>query len=1094
MKNRNRSYACKERLPRLWLAFLAVPALLATLPAQDVEDGELFELSPFVVTSEEVVGYQAATSLAGNRIKTDVRDIGAALSIVTSEFLDDTGSDDIQDLFTLTTSTEVAGASGNVAFGDPRRPQNAFRLRGIGNAELAVDYIQTDIPFDSYNTERVEIIRGANSVLSGIGSPAGFVTNNTISPMFDNVHKVEFKIDNYGTSRVSFDLNREVIEDMLAIRVAGLREDLQYRQDPAFEEDTRIFAAGTFRQNWGSDSTGPLTFKVKYEDGEIDSRQPEPVGPGDFITMWANFATNGVTKPWNAVGREGSDGNPVLLGPASGDFAPIRPPDIFEQSIAVSGTDGSAIDYAFVQRLFPTRIDTDGDGELQGLRDFHAGANLNFTPGRRGFFSEQGLLDTRLYDFENNLLSGSANLNQIEFDRLNLTIEQTYFDQNLGFEISYDDQSYRDDSNYSVRNRLYIDATEVLPTGQANPNYGRPFVTAAAIRRFLGVDDKETLRATAFYNLDFRELLDNKAGPVLGEHTLTLYYNDQTWDTGNETLGLFVTSPDVDFGTTRAPRAATIPGSRRLLARAIYVGPSLADIGSVANAPTQSGGPSSTLYTPDISISPAYIWAANDAGNTSAPPISSRLEVSEAVQESAFIDRAKLESKVAILQSSFLDGSIVTLFGWREDEVTSSSFDFAEGAFVSGEADSAEPVTASITGHLPEDWIPAGIQLSIHYAQSENFDPGFARIDVLGNPISSPGGETTEYGFTLGSKDGRFSAKFNWFETNQAHDNFGVDTILAIANTFEYQSLNFFDDGIDAGAPSPREFDPDSEFTTWVEVSSAWLASIPAFNREMFQAENSTGEWLTTVPSALQGTEDLTAEGFELELAYNPTDNFRMLLNVAQVETVTDNRLNSLAEYIELRTPDWQRFFDLPRVPAIATVGGGDPMVGEIFLTNQLLPFNSAKFAEGEVVSQQAEWRANLIANYVFADADGFLKNIGFGGAVRWEDESAVGSPLIDVNNNNAPVTFPVASGTDTSGVVNDVTSPYLSGDRLGIDFWVNKVFSIGQSRTLKMQLNVRNAIGEDNVIAITAQPDGSVAQVRYPPPTVFELTGTFNF
>ena len=52
----------------------------------------IVQLSPFVVSEDDSVGYAASSTLAGTRLNTALRDVGASISIITSEFLVDTAS------------------------------------------------------------------------------------------------------------------------------------------------------------------------------------------------------------------------------------------------------------------------------------------------------------------------------------------------------------------------------------------------------------------------------------------------------------------------------------------------------------------------------------------------------------------------------------------------------------------------------------------------------------------------------------------------------------------------------------------------------------------------------------------------------------------------------------------------------------------------------------------------------------------------------------------------------------------------------------------------------------------------------------------
>ena len=78
------------------------------------ESEETLVLSPFVVdASEDADGYAAKSTLAGTRVRTDLKDVASAISVVTQQFLQDTGARKSEDLLVYTTNTEVGGVRGN---------------------------------------------------------------------------------------------------------------------------------------------------------------------------------------------------------------------------------------------------------------------------------------------------------------------------------------------------------------------------------------------------------------------------------------------------------------------------------------------------------------------------------------------------------------------------------------------------------------------------------------------------------------------------------------------------------------------------------------------------------------------------------------------------------------------------------------------------------------------------------------------------------------------------------------------------------------------------------------------------------------------
>src|SRR5690606_6466120 len=156
------------------------------------------------------------------------------------------------DALLFTPNTEVSGISGNfsgyqssagspIPEGETDRPQGGTtRVRGLAAADLTRNYFNTDVPFDTYNTQLIEVQRGANSALFGIGSPGGIVNSTTIrANLNDDFGRVRLETDEHGTLRGSFRHNQVLIEDKLAIRVAGLLDDRKYEQEEAFLEDER---------------------------------------------------------------------------------------------------------------------------------------------------------------------------------------------------------------------------------------------------------------------------------------------------------------------------------------------------------------------------------------------------------------------------------------------------------------------------------------------------------------------------------------------------------------------------------------------------------------------------------------------------------------------------------------------------------------------------------------------------------------------------------------------------------------------------------------------------------------------------------------
>ena len=137
-------------------AFSAATVLLGCAPfatAQTVSDERknpsepAIELSPFLVQENADQGYYASQTLAGGRLRQDLKDTGAAIQVITKEFMEDLGVTGVEELFQYTTSTEVGGILGNftgagdnfdgeTSTGGARRdPDGTTRVRGLSAPE-----------------------------------------------------------------------------------------------------------------------------------------------------------------------------------------------------------------------------------------------------------------------------------------------------------------------------------------------------------------------------------------------------------------------------------------------------------------------------------------------------------------------------------------------------------------------------------------------------------------------------------------------------------------------------------------------------------------------------------------------------------------------------------------------------------------------------------------------------------------------------------------------------------------------------------------------------------------------------------------------
>lgn len=174
-------------------------------------------------------GYAATETLAGTRMRTDLKDVSASLSILTPQFIQDLGVNSYEQALAYTPSVNLDQGEPIGNGGVALRAGNgqAFTIRGFiaatGDQSVSNNFFTSYGPSDVYNTERLTLSLGPNALLIGIGNPQGAVTISTKrANLTKTTAKVSFQGDRWGSNRASFDYNQPVIAHKLAVRLNGL--------------------------------------------------------------------------------------------------------------------------------------------------------------------------------------------------------------------------------------------------------------------------------------------------------------------------------------------------------------------------------------------------------------------------------------------------------------------------------------------------------------------------------------------------------------------------------------------------------------------------------------------------------------------------------------------------------------------------------------------------------------------------------------------------------------------------------------------------------------------------------------------------------
>lgn len=692
-------------------------------------------LSPFEVRATSgSESYNAETTLAGNRLSTDLRDIGSSVTVVTQQLLLDTGATDNTSLLQRIGGAEVGGVYGNFASPGPGsssalvtedtiHPSEDTRIRGLAAADNTHDFFVSDIPWDSYNIDRIDISRGPNSILFGEGSPAGIINAGTKSAEFNNSGNLDLRFGSWGSARTSLDYNFQIVPDQVAFRLDLLHDDEKFEQKPAYNDDQRISGALRIEPAFLNKDGNHTVFKANFESGQVDSDNPRALPPEDQITPFFNPADTGAYQAglnglnswvsglpagyiasaangYAGAGRAGnSNDDPWFTNSQLGNSS--FPLNVFQNGSTV----GSAGTYRFTSLPQPGMASTTGlvwpygafPGSwltINGAAQEPIYAGLPYS--NAGLFTDVSLTDPSVFNFYKNLIDGSMKSEWQRFWSMTADLSQTFLHDQVGFDVAYNRQHYEDGeiNPFGGDVPLYIDVMATnndgtsLATASPNPNYGRPFVLNGDYpTNNEYTSDREDSRATGFVTHNFRSDSNAWWARVLGIQTLTGLAEDAKLTTDTMAwqqygyLGANLALADtLDGGYSGSNFESVNPQ------QVIYLGPSLvgkslsgANISRVTGNPTIGSEPINYFdFTPNpanASLSPtnpAYYngWTGEQTltvTNSEADPSVNRYLLAT----SDSITRSVTTSQALVYEGKWLDDALVGIYGWRKDINTS---------------------------------------------------------------------------------------------------------------------------------------------------------------------------------------------------------------------------------------------------------------------------------------------------------------------------------------------------------------------------------------------------------------------------------------
>jgi outer membrane receptor for ferric coprogen and ferric-rhodotorulic acid len=1069
----------ESRTPTKLLGKVAmVLSALVAVPAANGQDSQMedeaYQLSPFIVETDNDIGFLPASSLAGGRMATDLKDTPIAYSVLTREFLDALNLFDSEEALSWTVGAYQPQSDVTNYRYFNNEAGSSIMSRGVQTTSPQRNFFQLGVNSDTYAQDRIDFSRGPNALLIGTGGLGGSVITTTkrafVGRKFGRLRLTAGSWDNY---RATLDYNFPVTEKF-AVRMNMLTQTSDTWRQLEFDRRKGIHLAASYRP------FSRTTIRAEYEwyDNErLTGRESmeDLLSGWDGVSVVASPIATIADADAKGLARNGSSTAPYLL------FIPGENPNTITNWANSWKTVGGAANARVpIGGVFPassSSLNING-GMIIGSPYDH-NAFLKNAASRSPYFT----MPTR------KTVSGpnSATL-KYGFEDMAVYLEHQQGDH-FFFEIAAHHADTRKISEYIVArnaNELMIDVNQTLPTGEANPNFLKPYVDSSNSHQYFDNKYNEIRAAVAAvydgtrwgdfranlivgnsrsesptYRLadvinrnpdirmrsrtdqfNYRFYLDNPASlalpdsitlvdPVSG--TSTAYDVSQIVDL-NATTNNRQAETDYTY-LQAAGNAKLFNGRLNLLAgvrRDAYTTRSLSVIGNqlalINSYPTDWDG--RTIYyrpkAPNDYFSMTYV-PKNAAGNPTGP-------------ETFALSRPR-SNGVALPQ--YANDRF-------RDDYSAPEVDFNITTVTYG----------GVFHFLP--WLSA-------YANfAESFNPPTSGLTLTGTSVPPGMSEGWDAGLRFSLKDGRISMSVGIYDSEQRNN-----------------SLD--------SSGSTRKY--------------ATIANANAVGDQSINGINKRG--LAILPTPTFDFQDREASGFEIDLVANITDNWRMTFNYSDPEVFTTNTRQDEFAYLAANEATLRQvvldagvIIDGSNVATVDTSIAADmrsPDAADAASAwNSIQTFKATVDPTIKNYSSLPAYTANFYTDYRFTE--GLLKNFRVGVGVQMFGKRSIGNRGADT----IPDPSNPSRAIDDPDV--DITTRVYQPSHMNTTATLNYQYTLKSGHVVDFNLSVRNLL-DDNDLVYTGTgmrpPEGDISKVNrvatpigfyYRNPRSYTLTMSIGF
>ena len=1075
--------------------------LISSVVAQEEEDEEIYELSPFEVDSRGDSGYMATHTLAGTRLNTSLKDVASSVSVFTEQFIEDLGAQSIEELANYTTNMYVyydednaPGVTSDRISTTANNIVQSIRIRGV-SATQGMDYFRSITPSDGYRIGRYDVSRGPNSILFGLSHAGGIVGSTSLrASTFENFGEIQIIHENTGGLRGELRANRVVIPEKLAIIVAAVKQDNEEWQVGTWDDSERVFAAATLQVN------DRLTLRANFESGSDNfsnqSQSPALDFGGQAFYDWARYLLDTEGSIDRLLLTPRNNNNPA--GAERANFPAGLRTQRNSGSVTASNNSGNrryvfvANDGAFYDSSGSFFFRSYGDRRVSAPPDANW-VNGSAANGARPRINQPDLFPRTLntdgpgayknYDFNNYSFFADFEVSENFFVNLSHNYQEidllAYNIGGFAFQVNADNNKTR-----GLGENFYGEGHLRNPGFGPNP-YAGMWYLESNWRRDVRTADLEATRLQAVYEFDTGDWAFHRVAAMASRT------EEFDWRT-NQQLGLLERPYSSHWNNP----------ANRVEVRTYF------DFDDPVQNPE-----SFHIGHWDQLLGNTYTLDDRFTGEPREVEIGWTNRIPGGGNKAG---KLTIDTQMMVAQNYWFDRKLVTTFGFRKDESDIRQFYNPWSNYDNVNVNPDDPIQTNVNtpeeliyGPVPEFDSPelddqfvfdsettvmgAVYHLTDNFSLVANFSdsigfPDFNRtLFPTGIPTPPPQGEGLDYGINFELFDRRVSGRLAYYETDET----GIST--GLNNAGQYDRL------VDTAA---------LVVPAGIMTQAEWSA-LDA--EELYDRRDHNGDLF-----------DKTSRGVEFTIVANITNNWRLVFKTSKVDRINTNvRKNMERHFGLLPDPDSPAEWDLvvdpfdrdtetidpngfnpdgvfaqlyghlssllgtdqaggaTRVEDIVTVGNNNDVFTdwEIIVRN----FNDNR------IGQHKRWglrpyKANVFSVYDFTE--GFLQGLSIGGGVSWESEMIIGE--------------------DEQTLEEWRSRELWNVDPMVRYRWKNGIGPF--SGPFTVQLNVYNALDDQKIKPVAYMPargprwelpyDRGYAYARYdvPAPRSWRLSATYEF